>query len=115
MKCILVIDDDLSVRELLERYLSKLGYHVIVAKDGKDGINLFRVGCNVDVVITDVEMPIMDGNVVANFIRTSKTPQIPILAITGACDSLDKEHLFNMVLSKPFALKSLGAAVASYL
>lgn len=59
-KRILVVDDSLTVRELERKLLDRSGYEVEVAVDGMDGWNLARTG-NFDLVITDIDMPRMDG------------------------------------------------------
>jgi two-component system, chemotaxis family, sensor histidine kinase and response regulator WspE len=59
-KRILVVDDSLTVRELERKLLGKRGYDVEVAVDGMDGWNAARVG-DFDLVVTDVDMPRMDG------------------------------------------------------
>jgi two-component system, chemotaxis family, sensor histidine kinase and response regulator WspE len=59
-KRILVVDDSLTVRELQRKLLDRSGYEVEVAVDGMDGWNLARTG-NFDLVITDIDMPRMDG------------------------------------------------------
>ena len=114
MKKVLIIDDNKMFRELLKKYLTVKGYHVSVAKDGKDGINLFRNACNFDVVITDVEMPIIDGIAFAHLIRTSGKPQTPILAITGAFDSLQQKEVFDLVIQKPFSFERLESVIKSF-
>ena len=114
MKSILVIDDDKIISDIIEEYFTKMGYHVSVANDGKNGIDLFGSANNFDVVITDVDMPVMDGHAVANRIRTSEKPHIPIIAITGASHSVSQKHLFNLVLLKPFPLHGLKSIIESY-
>jgi two-component system, chemotaxis family, sensor histidine kinase and response regulator WspE len=59
-KRILVVDDSLTVRELERKLLGKRGYDVEIAVDGMDGWNAVRTG-NFDLVVTDVDMPRMDG------------------------------------------------------
>lgn len=61
---ILVIDDEESIAKLLEMALTRAGYNVQTAIDGAEGINMFAEGF-FDLVITDIRMPGMDGNTVA--------------------------------------------------
>ena len=56
----LVVDDSLTVRELERKMIESLGYTVDVAVDGMDGWNAMRAG-HYDLVVTDVDMPRMDG------------------------------------------------------
>ena len=60
IKNILVVDDSITVRELERQLLQARGYAVDVAVDGMDGWNAVRTG-HYDLVITDVDMPRMDG------------------------------------------------------
>jgi DNA-binding response OmpR family regulator len=115
MKNVLVIDDDKSNRDLLKEYLTKAGYQVLAAKDGEEGINLFRNACSIDIVITDIEMPKMDGNAMAHHIRTSDKAHTRIIAITGAGDSFLKLELFDVVLQKPINLVRLVSLIETVL
>ena len=58
MHNLLIIDDEDNIIGLLQEYLSQLGYRVMSAKDGKEGIELFNSDANFDLVITDI---MMDG------------------------------------------------------
>lgn len=107
MKYILVIDDDSTILSLLYEYLLHLGYTVEIAHNGDDGIKLFNNGIHFDLVITDINMPILDGNEVARFIRNSDTPETPVIAITGSYHDIINRELFDFVLLKPFNMDSL--------
>jgi CheY-like chemotaxis protein len=111
MKKVLIIDDDKTVRETIREYLTFMGYHVDVAKDGKDGIKMFCKIGGFDVVITDIEMPILNGIAVANFIRASEKSKTYIVAITGSLESIRKKEMYDKVLQKPFPLKRLAAII----
>jgi CheY-like chemotaxis protein len=78
---ILVVDDDEVMRDLLRRVLERSGYEVVTAIDGRDGVERFR-GRAVDVTITDMMMPVMDG---IEFIQTlvAEQPSIRIIAVSG--------------------------------
>ena len=82
---------------LLENFLTRLGYQVHVAKDGKEGISLLRCDHKYEVVLTDISMPNIDGYDVARHIRASGMPQIPIVAITGLSESTVQKNLFDLV------------------
>ncbi|MGK7905297.1 MAG: response regulator [Hormoscilla sp.] len=68
-KIILVVDDSITVREMERKLLENNGYQVEVAVDGMDGWNAVRTG-NYDLIITDVDMPRMDGIELVNQIKT---------------------------------------------
>ena len=84
---ILVIDNNKSICSLLYAFLTKMGYEVEVAHDGKAGIECFNNGPDFDLVITDIRMPKMDGSDVTRHIRSSDRPAKPIVAITGFSDT----------------------------
>ena len=113
MKYILVIDDDSTILSLLSEYLLNLGHAVEVAHNGDDGIKLFNNDHNFDLVITDINMPTLDGNEVARLIRNSNKPETPVIAITGSYNDIINRELFNFVLLKPFNLDSLKDIIIS--
>jgi two-component system sensor histidine kinase and response regulator WspE len=76
MKRILVVDDSLTVREMERKLLTGRGFEVDIAVDGMDGWNAVRSG-DYDLVITDVDMPRMDGIELVNLIK--KDPHLPHL------------------------------------
>ena len=79
---------------------------MIVAHDGVEGIQIYNNGFNFDLVITDINMPEMNGNEVAKYIRASHKPDTPILAASRSPYGIEKEY-FNFVLIKPFKLENL--------
>jgi two-component system sensor histidine kinase and response regulator WspE len=81
-KRILAVDDSLTVRELERKLLTKHGYAADVAVDGMDGWNAVRSG-NYDLVLTDVDMPRMDGIELASLIkRDPKLKSTPVMIIS---------------------------------
>ena len=70
MSTILVIDDEKGILQLLHEALTLYGHKVETADDGLEGIRKFDGGC-FDIVITDIRMPVIDGNGVAAHIRKS--------------------------------------------
>ena len=61
-KTILLVDDEIDILDIQNRYLLQAGYDVLVAHDGKEGLELFRKK-TIDLIITDIMMPNMDGYV----------------------------------------------------
>ncbi len=81
MSRILVIDDDEIVRELLLDILAHAGYEVVEARDGEEGIRLFR-NEPADLVITDLIMPNKEG--IESIIEIRRDfPDVTIIAISG--------------------------------
>ena len=113
MSTILVIDDEKGILQLMHEALTTYGHEVETADDGLEGIRKFDDGC-FDIVITDVQMPVIDGNGVAAHIRKSEKQFIPVIGISGTPWLLEADN-FDMVLSKPFPLKQLFDCIRSLL
>jgi PAS domain S-box-containing protein len=101
---ILVIDDEASVREVLSRILSQVNHQVTVAKDGGEGLQLFREK-EFDIVLTDLGMPDMSGWDVCKAIKRLRA-SVPVGMITGWGMELDRtkkeESGLDFVIPKPF-------------
>lgn len=81
-KKVLVVDDSLTVRELERKLLSNCGYQVVVAVDGMDGWNAVRTE-HFDLVITDIDMPRMDGIELVSLIRQAPNLQaLPVMIVS---------------------------------
>jgi len=82
MSKILVIDDEQGIRYLLDTLLSRKGYEVVLAENGRKGLELFRRE-HPDVVVLDLKMPEMDGLTVLRQIHGLE-PGKPVIILTGA-------------------------------
>lgn len=102
---VLVIDDEKEIRELLDRAITMAGINVEVASDGHEGIERY-IESYFDIVITDGEMPHLNGSDVLNYIRQSNRPETPVIGISATPWMLSGQG-FDAVLSKPFSLKAL--------
>ncbi|MFP4490020.1 MAG: response regulator [Spirochaetaceae bacterium] len=120
--CILIADDNAINRTIAEKSLEKLGYTFVSAKNGKDVLEVLkRQKC--DLVLMDVQMPIMDGFEATREIRKSKDkdipPHIPIIAMTAHVMKGDKERCLEAgmddYLSKPLRPKDLIDTLKKYL
>ena len=81
-KRVLVVDDSLTVRELERKLLDGRGYSVDVAVDGMDGWNAVRTG-HYDLVVTDVDMPRLDGIDLLKLIRKdSRLKSLPVMIVS---------------------------------
>jgi len=81
-KRVLVVDDSLTVRELERKLLTNRGYQVVVAVDGMDGWNAVRTE-SFDLVITDIDMPRMDGIELVSLIRKAPNLQsLPVMIVS---------------------------------
>jgi two-component system chemotaxis response regulator CheY len=70
MANVLVVDDSSTMREIVSGYLIKNGFNVALATDGRDGLAQLRADPGIKLVISDVNMPNMDGLAMAEKIRT---------------------------------------------
>ncbi len=113
MSKILVIDDEKGILQLLRQALTHFGHKVETAGDGQEGIDKFDDE-NFDIVITDMCMPVVDGNGVVKHIRNSPRQSVPVIAITGTPWQLESSK-FDLVLMKPFSLKKLVDSIGSFL
>ena len=89
-KKILIIDDTDSDRKIVQRFLNKEGHdNIIIAENGEDGVAM-AASENPDLVITDTNMPGIDGFETCRQIRDAGSKETPkIIVITGAIDAVD--------------------------
>ncbi|MBO3274812.1 hybrid sensor histidine kinase/response regulator [Pseudomonas schmalbachii] len=91
-KRVLVVDDSLTVRELERKLLSSRGYDVVVAVDGMDGWNVLR-SQHFDLVITDIDMPRMDGIELVTLIRRdTRLQSLPVMVVSYKDRELDRQR-----------------------
>jgi two-component system cell cycle sensor histidine kinase/response regulator CckA len=112
---VLLVEDEDSVRSFAVRALKRQGYDVIEATSGAEGLEKFEeVGGQVDLVVSDVVMPEMDGPSMLNELR-KKRPDIKIIFMSGYPDDAFKRNLNPgetfAFLAKPFTLPQLAAKV----
>ncbi|HDX9576815.1 TPA: response regulator transcription factor [Bacillus pseudomycoides] len=109
---ILLVEDDLSIQEMVKGYLTKEGFVVAVASDGEEGMTKF-LGDQFDLIILDIMMPKIDGLEVMNMIR--KKSSVPILIMSAKDTDLDKALGLGLgaddYLCKPFSMIELSARV----
>lgn len=115
-KTILLAEDDELIREIFAFFLRQQGYVVIEAGNGIEALNISeeRIDEKFDLLLTDIEMPIMGGLELANQIRISR-PDIKVLLTSGS-----PRHMYvygagadgsGEFLAKPFSFEELGRKV----
>jgi CheY-like chemotaxis protein len=99
---ILVVEDNVPVRSLLAMYFREEGHDVSEAGNGREALDHLNREI-VDVVVMDVEMPVMDGVTATQILRSkTKHASLPIIALTGQPHLVsDAKSIFNAVLAKP--------------
>lgn len=109
----LVVDDEKNVQDVLSEVLNCMGFEVALADNGDEALAIF-IESSFDLVLTDLQMPIMDGWSLAHLIK-ERSPNTPIVLLTGA----DRETVWkkvksgpiDSVLFKPFVLNDLQSTV----
>ena len=93
-KTVLTIDDSRTMREMLNHALVEAGYRVLQAVDGVEGLEVLQAnGSIIDVVITDINMPRLDGFGVIEGVRADPAHRAtPILVLTTESDAAKKER-----------------------
>ena len=81
MNRILIVEDDVELRQLFARVLEKNGYQVVTAEDGAEALRILGLGY-VDLIISDIMMPVMDGNALVRALREDGV-KTPVLMITA--------------------------------
>jgi len=103
---ILVVEDNKSIQDILCVILRSMGFEVALAKNGLEGLAVF-LESSFDMVLTDLQMPIMDGSRMAHFIK-EMSPETPVILLTGADMETVKDKVKNgpvdSVIFKPFKI-----------
>ncbi|WP_459499204.1 response regulator transcription factor [Bacillus sp. C1] len=109
---ILLVEDDISIREMVETYLIKEGFHITVASDGEEGVVKFLQN-QFDLIVLDIMMPKLDGLEVVRIIREKSA--VPILMMSAKDTDVDKAVGLGLgaddYICKPFSMIELAARV----
>lgn len=116
MTTILVVDDEYSMRRLLDLQLSQKGYHVVTVASGKEALHTLQTVV-VDLILVDGMMPEMDGFALSEAIRSGS--EVPILFVTALDDRDSKLKGFEVgvddYVTKPFDSEELHARIQAIL
>ncbi len=114
MKRILIVDDELLIRDLLYDYFSSRDYHISMADSGEQALEMLG-NQEVDCILTDLKMPGINGLELADRARTSFDRRIPVIIMTGF-PSLDsalealRKRVYDYIV-KPFNINRLYSVV----
>ena len=119
MAKILLVEDNEMNRDMLSRRLKKKGFEVIMAMDGKQGVELAGEQTP-DIVLLDMSLPVMDGWEVAEYLKgNDKTKEIPVIALTAHAMAGDKEKALEAGCddydTKPIDLPRLLEKITTWL
>lgn len=102
---ILIVEDEIDIREGISEYLSEVGYDVMVAEDGQEGIDLFKSN-EFDLVLLDIMLPKINGFGVFSQIR--EISDVPVMMLTAMTDDYSQIMSFNEkaddYITKPFSV-----------
>jgi CheY-like chemotaxis protein len=107
---VLVVEDEDGVRDLMREVLEAAGYLVYEADEGFQALSVLLQGRVVDLVVTDLRMPRMDGFELAEHMLALELT-VPILFVTGYASDISAGALPGPVLPKPFEPEQLVASV----
>ncbi len=109
-----MVEDEALVRDLVVEVLSDLGYAALEAQDGPSGLRILQSEARVDLLVTDVGLPGMNGRQLADAAR-ERRPDLKVLFITGyAHNAAIGNGLLDQgmeLVAKPFALDALAAKI----
>ena len=108
---ILVIDDDSTITGLLDTILSKEGYTIHIANNGRKGISMAKE-CRPDMIFMDISMPDLDGYQTTEEIKKDSTlKHVPVIYLTGRTESEDANKAFETggasFMRKPFTVQQI--------
>jgi DNA-binding NtrC family response regulator len=119
MARILLADDESATRDLVRRALAGEGHTVIEAQDGGEALDQIKAqGAAIELLISDVQMPTLDGLALADAARRH-VPGLRVILMTGFASGLaSTDHLkpnLRRVMTKPFSLDDIRSAVRAAL
>jgi two-component system cell cycle response regulator CpdR len=119
MPRVLIADDEDSMRALVARAVAMDGHHTVTAQDGAEALEILtRHNGEFDLLLTDIQMPVMDGIALA-LTAARDFPKLTILLMTGFADQRERAHGLNAivhdVVTKPFSVADIRTAVAAAL
>lgn len=113
---ILVVEDEKGIREAIQIYLKNQGYHVFLAENGQEGLEIVKREA-IHLAVVDIMMPVMDGITMTMEVR--KEYDFPIIFLSAKSEDIDKITGLNIgaddYITKPFGSMELLARVRSQL
>jgi CheY-like chemotaxis protein len=119
MARVLIADDEESMRMLVARAIAMDGHTIVTAQDGAEALEILaREDGRFDLLLSDIQMPVMDGIALA-LAAARDFPELTILLMTGFADQRERASNLNAiahdVITKPFSVANIRAAVTDAL
>jgi CheY-like chemotaxis protein len=114
---ILVVDDDISIREVVAAVLQYHGYSAVTASNGKEAITYLEKGDLPDLILSDMMMPVMNGQELCRALLADRVYRsIPVVLMSAAFGARDMDAPgFAAFLTKPFDAKELLSTISRVL
>ena len=114
-RSILIVDDDAELRDYISQHLGELGYKTLTADNGQEALKIVGEG-NIDLVVSDVKMPVMDGLTFIRHMRSNVgTHHIPVIILSSKNDIADRIEGWDRgtdgYLGKPFNINELDTMI----
>ncbi|MBN2796595.1 MAG: response regulator transcription factor [Clostridia bacterium] len=110
---VLIVDDEIGIRMLIQDYLENEGFSTVLGKNGAEAISILENNSDIDLMILDVKMPEMDGFETLEYIRSFS--QIPVLFLTALGESYQEVKGLKLgaddYIKKPFTYDVLMARI----
>lgn len=113
-----MVEDEFVVRDLIVEVLQELAYRTLEAEDGPAALKLLQSKQRIDLVITDIGLPVLNGRQVIEAARQLR-PDLKVLFMTGYAENAAVAEGFlepgMAMITKPFAMEALGAKIREML
>lgn len=103
---IMVVDDEKNIRDLLEIFLEKKGFDVILASNAEDALNVVSVDKSINLAVLDNRMPGIQGADIVDKLKVM-SPGLKVLLLTGSISSSQRDVKYDAFLRKPIDLYKL--------
>lgn len=115
---VLVVEDETVVRALIVEVLNELGYNALEAADGPSGLEILQSARPIDLLITDIGLPGLNGRQIADAARVRR-PELKVLFMTGYAENAASASGFleagMAMMTKPFAMEELAQRIRGVL
>jgi DNA-binding NtrC family response regulator len=113
---ILIVDDEQDIRQSLSHFIGKLGHQSITAEDGADALRKFHQNNDINLVLTDIRMPNMDGIELLRRLKYIESSPVDVIVITGHGDMENAIQSLKLgafdYLQKPINVRELAITIA---
>ena len=110
---VLIVEDDLDLRDCVREELEYAGYRVLTASNGREGLEQLESADRPSLILLDLMMPIMNGYQFLAVLR-ERNPEIPVIVTSAFLEMVAVPEGTSEILAKPFSTAALLAVVNRY-